>query len=99
MLNDAQERKDSIEALIEMLEAFEIKFDEIISDARDIAKMCRSHGGHVETAGKTMEYYFVNRMKSFIEGYEQFKFDNLKETLQEELEEIKAGVYGELEEE
>lgn len=91
------ERKDSILSIIEMTEELEVRLDELASDARNVARICRAHGGHVEQQGRTLEYYFANRLRSFIEGYEQFKFDILKATLKEELEEINAGVYDEAE--
>ncbi|MDF2534153.1 MAG: hypothetical protein K0R18_310 [Bacillales bacterium] len=93
------ERKESIEALVEMVNEFESKIEEIISDGRDIVRGCMMHDGQVRREGMTMDGYLVKRLRNFIEGYEQFKFDSMREALEEERQEIEAGVYGELEEE
>ena len=90
-----ENRKGHIQDLMTMLDNFENKLYELMNEGRDIVQDMQSYSGEVAREGQLLDNYLIRRIRSFLECNEIFRFDHARETLQEELEEIEAGVYDE----
>lgn len=82
---DVEQRLEVANSLEEMVENFEAKLKDLVKEGNHIAMVCRLLDGGVEREGDSMQLYLVNRLKSFIEGNEMFRFDDLKQEIKEEI--------------
>lgn len=78
-------RPDEIHDLLYNIEEFETRFDDLISDAKDIEERLKRLGD--EKTAERMRIYFINRMKNFLQGGEMFTFDQIRESLYDMLKE------------
>jgi hypothetical protein len=71
---------DAVEIIAD-LEGFVEKFRDLYEDARNLADSLKMVDLNRES--EQMKLYLVNRMESFLEGREMFKFENLEKELKE----------------
>jgi len=91
----ANNREEQINDLLETLDEFELKVASLLQEGRGLAMGMRKYGGRVKTNGSQLEGYFLNWIRNFVDGQEMVTFEGIRETLENELEEIEAGVYEE----
>ncbi|MNJ90649.1 hypothetical protein D3C87_82840 [compost metagenome] len=89
--------KEIVEKLEKMLNKFEASVEALIEEGKEIVEITDTYDGDIRQQGNQLELYFVNRLKSFVDGREMFRFYSMKEYLTIEKEEIEAGVYEEAE--
>ncbi|MNL99694.1 hypothetical protein D3C76_01800 [compost metagenome] len=91
------QRKEIVEKLEKMLNKFEASVEALIEEGKEIVEITDTYDGDIRQQGNQLELYFVNRLKSFVDGREMFRFYSMKEYLTIEKGEIEAGVYEEAE--
>ena len=87
-----QEKIQDLKSLLSEVQNFTDQVEELHAQGKRISRKMQQFAGSVSQQGQQLDLYFNNRLKSFLEGNEMFKFGYASEALEGEIEEIKQDI-------